>query len=168
MESIRRNFFNGTYGSKRKLAIIAGIKLLASKKYGGLGISSFFAFNHALVFKWIWRFFSQGSSLWARFIKDIYGERGAIDSLESISRRSPWLNIVRETKSLKNKGIDILAFVRKKVGNEEDMLFWNDIWLDDMALKHRYPRSCVGLYEALVKSLDPLLTIPLAKEILPN
>ncbi|GJX14050.1 hypothetical protein Tco_0205808 [Tanacetum coccineum] len=57
-----------------------------------------------------------------------------------LERRSPWLNIVRETKSLKNKGIDLLAFVCKKVGNGEDTLFWNDIWLDDIALKHRYPR----------------------------
>ncbi|GJZ15979.1 RNA-directed DNA polymerase, eukaryota, reverse transcriptase zinc-binding domain protein [Tanacetum coccineum] len=127
-------------GSKRKLEMISWNKALALKKYGGLGILSFFAFNRALLFKWILRFFSQSSSLWARFIKAIYGERGAIDSFESIARRSPWLNIVRETKSLKNKGIDLLAFVCKKVGNGEDTFFWNDIWLDDMALKHRYPR----------------------------
>ncbi|GKB93348.1 hypothetical protein Tco_0979485 [Tanacetum coccineum] len=117
MESIRWNFFNGIDGSERKLAMISWNKVLASKKYGGLG-----------------------SSLWARFIKAIYGERCAIDSFEPISRRSLWLDIVRKTKSLKNKGIDLLAFVRKKVGNGEDTLFWNDIWLDEMALKHRYPR----------------------------
>ncbi|GKC79743.1 RNA-directed DNA polymerase, eukaryota, partial [Tanacetum coccineum] len=62
MESIRRNFFNGTDGSKRKPKMISWNKVLASKKYGGL------------------------------------------------------------------------------VGNGEDTIFWNDIWLDDMALKHRYPR----------------------------
>ncbi|GJZ04827.1 RNA-directed DNA polymerase, eukaryota, reverse transcriptase zinc-binding domain protein [Tanacetum coccineum] len=139
MESIRRNFFNGTDGSKRKLAMISWNKALASKKYGGLGISSFFAFNRAFLFKWIWRFFSQGSSLWARFIKAIYGKRGAIDSFESIARRSHWLNIVRETKALKNKGIDLLAFVVKS-GKRGRYIFLNDIWLDDMALKHRYPR----------------------------
>ncbi|GKB91994.1 RNA-directed DNA polymerase, eukaryota, reverse transcriptase zinc-binding domain protein [Tanacetum coccineum] len=126
-------------GSKRKLAMISWNKALASKKYGGLGISSFFAFNRALLFKWIWRFFSQGSYLWARFIKAIYGGRGAIDSFEYIARRSPWLNIVRETKALKNKGIDLLAFVVKS-GKRGRYIFLNDIWLDDMALKHRYPR----------------------------
>ncbi|GJT45478.1 retrovirus-related pol polyprotein from transposon TNT 1-94 [Tanacetum coccineum] len=62
MESIRRNFFKGTDGSKRKSKMISWNKVLASKKYGGL------------------------------------------------------------------------------VGNGEDTIFWNDIWLDDMALKHRYPR----------------------------
>ncbi|GKA79404.1 RNA-directed DNA polymerase, eukaryota, partial [Tanacetum coccineum] len=36
MESIRRNFFNGTDGSKRKLEMISWNKVLASKKYGGL------------------------------------------------------------------------------------------------------------------------------------
>ncbi|GJZ65686.1 RNA-directed DNA polymerase, eukaryota [Tanacetum coccineum] len=120
MESIRRNFFNGIDGSERKLALISWKKVLASKKYGGLGVSSFFAFNRAILFKWIWRFLSQGSSLWARCIKSIYGDRGAIDSFESISGRSPWLDIVRETKSLIKKGIDLLAFVRKKVGNGEN------------------------------------------------
>ncbi|GJT53986.1 RNA-directed DNA polymerase, eukaryota [Tanacetum coccineum] len=152
MESIRRNFFNGTDGSKRKLAMISWNKALASKKYGGLSISSFFAFNRAFLFKWIWRFFSQGSSLWARFIKAIYGKRGAIDSFESIARRSHWLNIVRETKALKNK--------------------------DDMALKHRYPRlyaleSSKQNYEAsdefsvkLVRSLIDYSLLP--KEDLPT
>nr|GEX97273.1 RNA-directed DNA polymerase, eukaryota, reverse transcriptase zinc-binding domain protein [Tanacetum cinerariifolium] len=88
-ESIRRNFFNGIDGWERKLALISWKKVLVAKKYGGLGVSSFFAFN---------RF-----SLWARCIKAIYGDRGAMDSFESISRRSPWLDIVRETKSLIKK-----------------------------------------------------------------
>ncbi|GJY82327.1 RNA-directed DNA polymerase, eukaryota [Tanacetum coccineum] len=76
MESIRRNFFNDIDGLERKLALISWKKVLASKKYGGLGVSS----------------------------------------------------------------IDLLAFVRKKVGNGKKSLFGDDIWLDDMALKHRYPR----------------------------
>ncbi|GJT25021.1 hypothetical protein Tco_0894958 [Tanacetum coccineum] len=51
MESIRRNFFNGIDGSEKKMAMIKWDKVLASKKYGGLGVSSFFAFNRALLFK---------------------------------------------------------------------------------------------------------------------
>ncbi|GJX80878.1 hypothetical protein Tco_0329027 [Tanacetum coccineum] len=39
-----------------------------------------------------------------------------------------------------NKGIDLFPFVRKEVGNGEHSLFWDDIWLDEMALKHQYPR----------------------------
>nr|GEV28661.1 RNA-directed DNA polymerase, eukaryota [Tanacetum cinerariifolium] len=33
---------------------------------GGLGVSSLFALNRALMFKWVWRFFNQSDSLWVR------------------------------------------------------------------------------------------------------
>ncbi|GJW42503.1 hypothetical protein Tco_0071302 [Tanacetum coccineum] len=56
------------------------------------------------------------------------------------SRRSPWLDIIRETNSLLNKGIDLLAFIRKKVGNEEDTLFWDETWLGEKSLKYQFPR----------------------------
>nr|GEW69524.1 RNA-directed DNA polymerase, eukaryota [Tanacetum cinerariifolium] len=44
------------------------------KKNGGLGVSSFFAHNRALLFKWVWRFLTDSSSLWTRFIKAILGK----------------------------------------------------------------------------------------------
>ncbi|GJZ29675.1 RNA-directed DNA polymerase, eukaryota [Tanacetum coccineum] len=46
-----------------------------------------------------------------RFIKAIYGEDGALNSPSSLSKRSPWLDIIRE-----------------------------DPWLDDLALKHKFLR----------------------------
>ncbi|GJX33014.1 RNA-directed DNA polymerase, eukaryota [Tanacetum coccineum] len=45
------------------------------------------------------------------FIKAIYGEDGALNSLSSLSKRSLWLDIIRE-----------------------------DPWLDDLALKHKFSR----------------------------
>ncbi|GKD72699.1 hypothetical protein Tco_1330981, partial [Tanacetum coccineum] len=48
MEPIRRNFFNGIEGSERKMAWIGWKSVLASKKNGGLGVSSFFAINRAV------------------------------------------------------------------------------------------------------------------------
>ncbi|GJS62208.1 RNA-directed DNA polymerase, eukaryota [Tanacetum coccineum] len=53
LESIRRNLYNGVDGPERKMAWISWNKVLASKKYGGLGVSSFYALNRALLFKWI-------------------------------------------------------------------------------------------------------------------
>ncbi|GKF04737.1 RNA-directed DNA polymerase, eukaryota [Tanacetum coccineum] len=79
IESFRRNFFNGADIADRKMSLIGWKNILASKKNGGLGISSLFALNRALLFKWIWRFITSGPSLWSRFIKAIYGNRGAID-----------------------------------------------------------------------------------------
>ncbi|GJS69396.1 hypothetical protein Tco_0702237 [Tanacetum coccineum] len=49
------------------------------KDKGGLGVSSFHALNRALSFKWVWRFRTQGSSLWARVIKGIHGEDGKLE-----------------------------------------------------------------------------------------
>nr|GEY29047.1 RNA-directed DNA polymerase, eukaryota [Tanacetum cinerariifolium] len=41
---------------------------------------------------------------------------------------------------LKCKGIDLLALYRKKVGNNEDSFFRDDIWLGDVTLKAQYPK----------------------------
>ncbi|GKD38786.1 RNA-directed DNA polymerase, eukaryota, reverse transcriptase zinc-binding domain protein [Tanacetum coccineum] len=92
MESIRRNFFNGVENAEKKMSLIGWNKILASKKNGGLGVCYFFAYNRALLFKWIWRFLANGASLWSRFISAIYGIRGALDNSSSYSRRSPWLD----------------------------------------------------------------------------
>ncbi|GJV54697.1 hypothetical protein Tco_1455702 [Tanacetum coccineum] len=134
------NFFNGVENTEKKMSLIGWNKILASKKNGGLGVSSFFAYNRALLFKWIWRFLANGASLWSRFISAIYGIRGALDNSSSYSRRSPWLDIVNEVKKLASKGIDLLSLVKKKVGNGEATSFWNDVWLGEFPLKQMYPR----------------------------
>nr|GFA39958.1 hypothetical protein [Tanacetum cinerariifolium] len=51
LESIRRNFFFGAECDKRKIMWVKWSKVLASKKYGGLGVSSFYALNRALLFR---------------------------------------------------------------------------------------------------------------------
>nr|GEY84334.1 RNA-directed DNA polymerase, eukaryota, reverse transcriptase zinc-binding domain protein [Tanacetum cinerariifolium] len=89
---------------------------IASKKNGGLGVSSFFAFSCALLFKWILRFIANGSTLWSRFITAISSVRRAFDNPPFYSRRSPSLDIVSEVRKLFNKGIDLLSLVKKKSG----------------------------------------------------
>ncbi|GKA16551.1 RNA-directed DNA polymerase, eukaryota [Tanacetum coccineum] len=64
MESLRNNFFIGADHSDKKITWVAWNKVLASKKKGGLGVSSFYALNRALLLKWVWRFVSQDGSLW--------------------------------------------------------------------------------------------------------
>ncbi|GJS59196.1 RNA-directed DNA polymerase, eukaryota [Tanacetum coccineum] len=73
MESIRRNFFNGVQCDERKIVWIQWAKVLASKKYGGLGVSSFYALNRPLLFKWVWRFISRDNSLRYRLIMSMHG-----------------------------------------------------------------------------------------------
>ncbi|GJX25529.1 hypothetical protein Tco_0231825 [Tanacetum coccineum] len=138
MESIRRNFFNGVENGEKKMSLICWKKNLASKKNGGLGVSSFFAYNRALLFKWIWRFIANCSSLWSRFIKAIHGVSGAIGKPPPYSRRSPWLDIVSEVTNLSNMGINLISLLNKKVGNGESTSFWNDLWLGDSPLNKRF------------------------------
>nr|GFB60324.1 RNA-directed DNA polymerase, eukaryota [Tanacetum cinerariifolium] len=59
MEAIRNNFFIGADPSVKKITWVAWDKVLASKKHGGLGVSSFHALNRALLLKWVWRFVMQ-------------------------------------------------------------------------------------------------------------
>ncbi|GJT58171.1 RNA-directed DNA polymerase, eukaryota [Tanacetum coccineum] len=69
----------------------------------------------------------------------IYGDRGALDNPGILSRRSPWINIIREFDTLSQKGIDIHSHVKKKVGNGEHTAFWDDVWLTESPLKYIYP-----------------------------
>nr|GFA17279.1 RNA-directed DNA polymerase, eukaryota [Tanacetum cinerariifolium] len=69
LESIHNRFFNGADQSDHKITWVAWDKVLASKKKGGLGVSSFFALNRALLLKWVWRFVSQDGSLWCEVYK---------------------------------------------------------------------------------------------------
>ena len=73
IESICSNFFKGADPSERKISWVSWDKVVAAKKYGGLGVSSYYALNRALLLKWVWRFISHDGSLWYRVIKAIYG-----------------------------------------------------------------------------------------------
>nr|GEW58633.1 RNA-directed DNA polymerase, eukaryota, reverse transcriptase zinc-binding domain protein [Tanacetum cinerariifolium] len=57
-------------------AVFVGQCMLASKEKGGLDVSSLYALNRGLMLKWVWRFYSQKTSLWARVIKAIYDDDG--------------------------------------------------------------------------------------------
>nr|GEU54570.1 RNA-directed DNA polymerase, eukaryota, reverse transcriptase zinc-binding domain protein [Tanacetum cinerariifolium] len=78
--------------------------VMASKDTGGLGVSSLFALNRALMFKWVWRFISQQSSLWASVIKALHGEDGKIGKKIKTSYPSIWLSIIHEVELLKSQG----------------------------------------------------------------
>nr|GEX90209.1 RNA-directed DNA polymerase, eukaryota, reverse transcriptase zinc-binding domain protein [Tanacetum cinerariifolium] len=58
MESIHARFFNGVDVNSKKPSWVRWKSVLAAKDVGGLGVSSLFALNRALMFKWVWRFFS--------------------------------------------------------------------------------------------------------------
>nr|GFB63977.1 hypothetical protein [Tanacetum cinerariifolium] len=84
--------------------------VLAAKDVGGLGVSSLFALNQALMFKWVWRY------------------------------PSTWLYIINEIESLKLHGIDLVSFITPKPGNGANTSFWDVAWCGDIAFKNLVPR----------------------------
>nr|GEU89305.1 RNA-directed DNA polymerase, eukaryota, reverse transcriptase zinc-binding domain protein [Tanacetum cinerariifolium] len=139
-ESIRCHFFNGHELNSNKASWVKWKSVLASKEKGGLGVSSVYALNRALMMKWVWRFYSKKESLWARVIKAIYGDDGQVGKVFKADNRSCWRNIVNEVRVLSNQGIKVLDYMRIKLGNEESTAFWNDNWIGGKVLKYSFPR----------------------------
>nr|GEV56148.1 RNA-directed DNA polymerase, eukaryota, reverse transcriptase zinc-binding domain protein [Tanacetum cinerariifolium] len=109
--------------------------VLASKEKGGIRVSSLYALNRALMMKWVWRFYSQKESLWARVIKAIYGNDRQVGKVSGAGSRSCWRNIVNEVRILSNQGIKVLDYMWIKLGNGESTAIWDDNWIGGKVLK---------------------------------
>nr|GEY03249.1 RNA-directed DNA polymerase, eukaryota [Tanacetum cinerariifolium] len=129
--------FNGIQDGDRKIAWVKWSKVLASKKYEGLEVSSFYALNRALLFKWVWRYLSRDNSLWSRVISAIHGLNGQV---LSAAFNSTWSSMINEVNSLKDKGVDLISHCKIKVGKGTCTSFWNDLWIGDSLLKLSFPR----------------------------
>nr|GFB31536.1 RNA-directed DNA polymerase, eukaryota, reverse transcriptase zinc-binding domain protein [Tanacetum cinerariifolium] len=109
--------------------------VMASKDVGGLGVSSLFALNRALMFKSVWRFISQKNSLWAWVISALHGDAGKISKQITSTYPSTWLTIVQQVEALKMQGLDLLSFTNPKLGNGLNTSFWDVPWRGDTAFK---------------------------------
>nr|GEW66941.1 RNA-directed DNA polymerase, eukaryota [Tanacetum cinerariifolium] len=94
LEKIRSHFFNGHDISSKKVSWVCWKKILAQKDRGGLGMSSLYALNRGMMFKWVWRFLNHDKSLWANVIKAIHGVDGNIGKRTRTSNKSCWENIL--------------------------------------------------------------------------
>ncbi|GJY80765.1 RNA-directed DNA polymerase, eukaryota, reverse transcriptase zinc-binding domain protein [Tanacetum coccineum] len=162
MESIRCHFFNGIEHNGKKPIWVKWNKVLASKEKGGLGVSSFYALNRALLFKWVWRFCTQQSALWTKIIKGIHGEDGKIGKHVRSHHPSLWLDIVKEVQHIQRQGTDLMGFIHRKMGNGVDIRFWEDKWRGDNTFQSDFPRMYAletqkNILVALKLSHDDLL-----------
>nr|GEW02576.1 reverse transcriptase domain-containing protein [Tanacetum cinerariifolium] len=150
MESIRCHFFNGADLGGKKSMWVQWKNVLALKAKGDLGVSSLHALNRALMFKWVWRFTTQSTSLWTRVIKEIHGDDRKIGKSSKAAFSSIWLDIVHEMEMFKKQGIDVYSFIHKKLGNRKDTAFGEEVWREDEAFKYKFPRlyaleTCKGI-----------------------
>nr|GEV88292.1 RNA-directed DNA polymerase, eukaryota [Tanacetum cinerariifolium] len=128
LESIRKHFFNGHEVSSRKISWVNWNKVITPKEKGGLGVSSLYALNRGLLFKWVWRFLTQGSSLWARVIKAIHGMDGSIGDIKIGNSKSCWSSIINEINVLSSKGIKLMNYLRITLGNGVFTRLWDEPW----------------------------------------
>ncbi|GJT48765.1 RNA-directed DNA polymerase, eukaryota [Tanacetum coccineum] len=68
------------------------------------------------------------------------GVKVALDNLGFVACSFPWINIIRELRSLSLKGNDLLSQMKKKMGNGSNTLYWKDSWITDSSCIHIYPR----------------------------
>nr|GEY59685.1 hypothetical protein [Tanacetum cinerariifolium] len=61
-------------------------------------------------------------------IKAIHGDDGKLDKDVIIGGQTCWTSIVKEVRSLKGKGINVVDLIRLKLGNGDSSLFWEDKW----------------------------------------
>ncbi|GKA38529.1 hypothetical protein Tco_0731080 [Tanacetum coccineum] len=115
MESIRSKIFNGVDSSSKKSVWVKWKTTLTSKDKGGLGISSLFALNRALMFKWVWRFNTQISSLWAKVINAMHGDDGKIGKKAKSCYPFIWLDIFHKVELFKSRCIDLVSFIHPKM-----------------------------------------------------
>nr|GEZ45630.1 RNA-directed DNA polymerase, eukaryota [Tanacetum cinerariifolium] len=85
----------------------------------------------------IYRVPSKNTSLWVRVVKAIHGEDGKV-----------------EVSVLQAKGVNVMNYVRLKLGNGESTSFWEDNWINGGVLKDVFPRlyaleMCKKVYVSL-------------------
>ncbi|GJR97187.1 RNA-directed DNA polymerase, eukaryota [Tanacetum coccineum] len=125
---------------KMKTLSIGGRLTLLKSVLGSMPIYHMSIFK--VPMKFCNRFLSQNSSLWANVIKSNHGDHEKIGKKVKVSYPSIWLDIVKEVDLLKKRGLNLLSFVNKKVGNSSDSLFWEETWHGDVAFKFLFPRAC--------------------------
>ncbi|XP_019170526.1 PREDICTED: uncharacterized protein LOC109166090 [Ipomoea nil] len=100
-------------------------KLCIPKKYGGLGFKDLRAFNLAMLGKQAWRFLTNPDSLVSHIYKARYFCKRSFN--EACLENNPsycWRSIMA-AKDL------IVGGVRRRIGNGNSTLIWNDPWLQD-------------------------------------
>jgi len=128
-------------GSKnRKIVWVAWHKVCESKDKGGLGVIDIRKFNLTLMGKWIWKRKSEKRSLWKNILDSKYdGWRGLRSQVQNY-KESLWWRDIRKVWNLEEWGNDFEDRGRWEVGDGKEIRFWEDKWVDNVPLKHKFPR----------------------------
>nr|GEX63125.1 RNA-directed DNA polymerase, eukaryota, reverse transcriptase zinc-binding domain protein [Tanacetum cinerariifolium] len=113
LESIRSQFFNGQDHKSCKASWVKWDNVLTSRNKGGLG---------------------------TRVIKAIHGDNGKLDKDVIVGGQTCWTTIVKEARSLKGTGINVVDLICLKLGNGDSSSFWDDKRHAGGVIKELFPR----------------------------
>lgn len=136
IEQTWRNFFWKHPKENHKLHLIRWSIITSPKEKRGLGINRIKDTNSALLNKWIWRFIHEDRPLWKRIILAKYdchivGDFPSKGKFSSI--KAPWHSIIKGVEWFRPQ-------ILWKIGNEESLSFWHNIWHQNSSLSLYYLR----------------------------
>jgi len=139
-EKDTKNFLWDWGSEKRKIAWVAWDKICQSKDKGGLGVIDIEKFNLALLGKWIWRLKSEERSFWKDILVSKYGGWRGLKSQGQFCKESLWWRDLRKVWYLEGWGNDFEGRGRWEVWDGKEIRFWEDNWLENIPLLHKFPR----------------------------
>ncbi|XP_062109433.1 uncharacterized protein LOC133820653 [Humulus lupulus] len=115
--------------------LVSWNEVCKSRSYEGLGIGNLALRNKAFLFKWLWWFPMESTSLWHGVVRSRYGSDGGHWDTNvggRFSTRGPW----KEISALYEEYRSLVYF---KVGRGDRIRFWEDVWIGDSSFKQKYP-----------------------------
>ena len=107
---------------------------------GGLSIKDIRYFNDALLAKWKWRLGVSNEGLWRDILEARYDNWRYMGDTSVYKKESLWW---KDVKKVCGKGLQRNWFdcrLQWRVGDGKCVKFWEDRWVDGLALKENFPR----------------------------
>ncbi|KAJ7964039.1 Ribonuclease H [Quillaja saponaria] len=129
IDKIQRSFLWGDSEVKKKVHLVNWRQVCLPKTMGGLGLKDMNQVNLSLLAKLGWRLIRENYSLWAKVLQGKYFHDKQFLTTDVKPYNSfTWKSIMKGCEVLKQG-------IKWRLGNGEDIEFWNDIWLDNFILR---------------------------------
>jgi hypothetical protein len=132
LDFFRSSFFWQTDETKKKYRLTRWNMVCRPKDQGGLGIEVLELKNKCLLSKWLFKILTE-EGMWQQLITNKYIKNQTLAQVEAKPSDSPfWKGLMHVKDDFLKRG----AF---KLGNGEDIRFWEDVWLGGTTLAQQYP-----------------------------
>lgn len=133
------------YNGKKKYHLVNWPTVCLPKDSGGLGILDLQDMNKSLLCKWLWKL-EKTEGLWQEMLTKKYLQRQILATWDQGGGSYFWQSLMAVNHIFQQ-------CITRVVGNGAKTLFWEDIWLDGMALASKFPRLYHIAYEKQVTVL---------------